>query len=202
MKNRIIIFLVFFPMVIEAQIGRDVKSWLADIDIGQSNEKPSISTHQYESLNDFLQPSKPLLSLSEKYMPIFNYEQLLIKRSYKLLKPINSSIWEPSNKLSFERKSIEYQNLPFSPQNLSVIDLRANYKITNTLSLNGYGSYMANDYKNPTIMQSTLYRSEIGTNLSYSITKSLKIKAGMQYQYNTATRRWEYMFCTGIALDF
>lgn len=204
MNSRIFIsLLLFLPMVMQAQVERDARSWLSDMDMPQIDKEPSMNLRNYEYSNRILQPSIPSLSLQDKLEPLFNSEQLQLKKTYKLFKSVEQTIWKPSNKLSIGGENIRFQNTSvFTPKNLTGINTKASYNITNRLSANIYGYYIANDYKSPTIMQSTLFSSEIGTDLSYNITKNLKIRAGMQYQYNTITRRWEYMFCTGIALLF
>lgn len=204
MNSRIFIsLLLFLPMVMQAQVERDARSWLSDMDMPQIDKEPSINLRNYEYSNGILQPSIPSLSFQDKLEPLFNFEQLQLKKPYRLFKSVEQTIWKPNNKLSIEGENIRFQNTSaFTPKNLTGINTKASYKITNRLSANIYGYYIANDYKSPTIIQSTLFRSEIGTDLSYNITKNLKIRAGMQYQYNAITRRWEYMFCTGIALLF
>lgn len=204
MNSRIFIsLLLFLPMVMQAQVERDARSWLSDMDMPQIEKEPSMNLRNYEYSNRILQPSIPSLSFQDKFEPLFNSKQLQLKKPYKLFKSMEQAIWKPNNKLSIEGENIRFQNTSaFTPRNLTGINTKASYNITNRLSANIYGYYIANDYKNLTIMQSTLFRSEIGTDLSYNITKNLKIKTGMQYQYNTITRRWEYMFRTGIALLF
>lgn len=204
MKSQILICLILFlPMVMKAQVERDARSWLSDMDMPQINRETSMNFRNYEYSNRILQPSIPSLSFQDKFEPLFNSKQLQLKKPYKLFKSVEQTIWKPNNKLSIGGENIRFQNTSvFTPKNLTGINTKASYNITNRLSVNIYGYYIVNDYMNPTIMQSTLFRSEIGTDLSYNITKNLKIRAGMQYQYNTITRRWEYMFCTGIALLF
>lgn len=203
MKSQIsICLLLFLSIAMQAQVERDARSWLSDMD-SQIDIDPSINLRKDEFSNGILQPSILSLSFQRKLEPLYNSEQFQFQKSLKLSKTMEQTIWKPNNKLSIRGENVRFQNTSvFTPKNITGINIKASYKITNRLSANIYGYYIANDYKNPTIMQSTLYRSEIGTNLSYNITKNLKIRAGMQYQYNTITRRWEYMFCTGIALAF
>lgn len=204
MKSQILIcLLLFLPIAMQAQVERDARSWLSDMDMPQIDKEPSMNLRNYEYFNGILQPSISPLSFQDKLKPLFNSEQLQLKKPYKLFKSVEQTIWKPNNKLSIEVENIRFQNISvFTPKNLTGINTKASYNITNRLSANIYGYYIANDYKSLTIMQSTLFRTEIGTDLSYNITKNLKIKTGMQYQYNTITRRWEYMFRTGIALLF
>lgn len=203
MKSQIsICLLLFLSIAMQAQVERDARSWLSDMD-SQIDIDPSINLRKDEYSNGILQASILSLSFQKKLEPLYNSEQFQFQKSLKLSKTMEQTIWKPNNKLSIGGENIRFKNTSvFTPNNLTGINTRASYNITNRLSANIYGYYIVNDYMNPTIMQSTLFRSEIGTDLSYNITKNLKIRAGMQYQYNTITRRWEYMFCTGIALLF
>ena len=197
MKYWMGILLFGLHISVSAQEYRDVKSWLDDMDINSALEQPN-NMREFNT-HDILQPIMPSLTLRKTDNSIFKTNALDFKLSNNF---INRNHWKPTNKLLIEGSRLNYKNIMFSPKNLTGIDLKTEYKLTNKLSFNLYGYYIANDYKNPTLIYSALYRSEIGASLSYNITKNVKIKTGMQYQYNVLTRRWGYMYLTGIAFSF
>lgn len=194
---------------VSAQEYRDVKSWFNDVTMN-SELKLSDDLREYDYVYKTLIPSSTLkgrYKLTLKTEP-FQYEvsdkfiNMLRWSKTFYLRPGNiNSGWKPTNKLFIEGGNYRY-NTVFCPENFIGMNLKAGYKLTNKLSINIYGCYIANDYKNPTPVLSTLYRSEVGANLSYNITKNLKIKTGMQYQYNILSGHWEHMYLTGIAFSF
>lgn len=192
---------------VPAQEYRDAKSWLNDM--VNSEFVPSGDLIEYHPILDDLISS---ISRQEMYKSEFKIESSQFQFSYKpthitkwdkgYYQPYNmKSLWKPTKKLFIEGENFTNSTM-FCPKNLIGTDLKVEYKLTDKLSLNLHGYYIANDYKNPTLTPSTLYKSEFGGNLSYNITKNLKIKTGMQYQYNVLSRHWEYMYLTGIAFSF
>lgn len=188
---RIILCICLIPSIAYAQDYKDVSYWLGEID-PSSSEKPSMKISDYE-LRD-IQPATYSFSLKDK------------PSDFSGIKPLSYSdqlnTWLLTKNIRFENINFDY----YKPSKLSFrnpknIDLRINYKLMNQLSLELSGCYIADKYRNPKISDNLLYRSEIATNLSYSITKNLKIKSGMQYMYNPVTGRWEYVYMTGIVFN-
>lgn len=195
MKHLIGIRLFALPISLVAQEHKNINYWLDNM-VLPSAETPAMQLKSY-GLNDRLLTPSPI-----------HIEKQLV--DFPKLKPLSYTnflqqydIWKPTKNILLENNRFK-SNYPltFSAKDIKNVDLRINYQLTNRLSVELSGYYIADRYKNPTILGGQLYQSEIAANLSYSITKNLKIKTGMQYVYNLATRRWEYIYMTGIAFNF
>lgn len=202
--------ILFFGLHISvfAQEYRDAKSWLNEM--VNSELELSGGLRNYESIYESL---TPFISLQKTHKPEFRIEPFQFNTSAKLIYTTNKwdnnyyqfnnmkSFWKPTRKLLMEGGNFTNSTV-FCPKNLIGTNLKIEYKLTKKLSLDIHGYYIANDYKNPTLTPSTLHRSELRGNLSYNITKNLKIKTGMQYQFNVLSQQWEYVYLTGISFSF
>lgn len=177
-----------------AQEYRDTKSWLNDM-VNSEFMLPD-DLRGYESIYENFIPS---ISLQETHRPEFKVEPFQFRFSEKLICTSKwdkdyfqfnnmKSLWKPTKKLLMEGENFT-KNTMFCPKNLIGTNLKIEYKQTNRISLNLHGYYMANDYKNPNLSLSTLYRFEIGGNLSYNITQNLKIKPFPFKAYAYGTKR-------------
>lgn len=195
-KSGILLFVFFIiSLAVSSQEYRDVSYWLDGIDLPSDNVSP-IYLKNYEA--ESFPVTLSSLSFDNKLIDIPQIKPLSYTNFFK-----QHDNWKPLKNLSFENKRNNYYQHPM-PQlrNTRNIDLRLNYKLSNRLSVEFSGYYISNNQKSFTITKNQLYQSEIAANLSYNLTKNLKIRTGMQYAYNVATGRWEYMYMTGIVLNF
>lgn len=118
--------------------------------------------------------------------------------SYASLVP---PVWKPMDKWVIEGGNFRSKTA-FYLKNHIQMDFKAEYKLTDRLSINLSDYHSVNDYRNQTITPAMLYKYETETNLSYNITRNFKIKTGMQYVYNIAIGQWEYMYLTGFTFTF
>lgn len=171
-----------------------------------------------------MQPEQSF-TISEKYLGIFNDPMVLfppdkiqgmkiphftglknpIENTFWTISPyshLHNSTWKPIRRLSIMKSSLINQRNMVVPLNVTKLDLKIEYKLTDKIFISLYGSHIINGNNNTSMYSLTPFKSEICTNLSYSITRNLKLKAGIQYQYNMMTRSWECMYQTGITYLF
>jgi len=203
-----LLFLVsYIPLF--SQEYRDIKSWLDKIDISTQSDLSNETKPVYEIILPRL--SRPLF---EEYTPVTESGLMKFYDSDKFVRNISgkaglhkfrdqvSFITNPAKRLTIQGINLSSKSKINIPENLVGKDVKIEYKLSDKISLNVSGYYILNNYKNPVILQSILFKSEIGTNLSFKITKNLTIKTGMQYQHNLLTKNWEYMYMTGLVFTF
>ena len=199
----ILFFLSHISVVAQEYVEIDVKSLLDDMGM-QPEQSFIISENHLGIFNDpmVLFPPDKIQGMK---IPHFARLKNPIENTFWTISPysqLHNSTWEPTKRLSVVKSSLINQRNMIVPLNVTKFDLKMKYKLTDKIFISLYGSHIINNYNNISMHPLTPFKSEVGANLSYSITKNLKIKAGMQYQYNMMTRGWECMYQAGIAYLF
>lgn len=188
-----------------AQEHKDARDWLSEIE-EPPIERITPTLRDYNHLKDL---SSPSIYAPKPYEPGFDLKPLKpLKLSipslylYNDLKSIKYSVLNPASNLTIKGNVWNNNSFGVGSMNFMSRYINIEYKYTPKLSLNLHGNYISTKYQSAVLVPVTPFQYEIGANLSYNINKNLKLKSGMQYMYNAVTGRWEYVFMTGIALDF
>lgn len=181
---------------------------LLEIQDGRNIINPSV----IKEINNLFEPEVDIPSNSE-----FLFDITLPKTDFKKQYPLIYPNFRLENKLPdinsrnftgsflFEKKT---SNFSFSEYYIKQINSSSlhinsefNYKLNNRWSLELFRNHNSSGHNNP-LHPNSIYRDQFGGGISYKITNKIKLKASYQYVYNAATKRWEWVLCSGINYDF
>lgn len=196
MKRTGFLLFVWFvlPITLSAQVNMDISYWLEGTE-STAKEAPDMEFKSYElnpldaplmiRLDNQFKKAPPILSLLSTDLKSHNLN------------------WQPTTHLNIESNITAFQQYALQSFNRKKgIHTKMSYKLSKHLSLELSGYYLSNKYKSRTVLNASLYQSEIAAGLAYNVSDKVRVKSGFHYMYNTATRRWEHAFISSVAVVF